>query len=214
MKSKDISDVEYKINQDGRQASFVFPNGMKLVPILHNGYQEHQTQHSGPLDLYNLSGPWRGDFTQINTTNKNIRSQLPILNPIMCHLLVKGNMYCFVSISDVPKMLKQYKENYPFYHPISYKYYFTKYCLTFSVWLSFLLSKHHNNCYLWIYLVDISTALHWHCPPRPGCTAAVLQHVGCWALPAPAQVRVSWQQDGDGKAEKLSSATLAQGSSI
>ena len=57
MKSKDISDVEYKINQDGRQASFVFPNGMKLVPILHNGYQEHQTQHIGPLDLYNLSGP-------------------------------------------------------------------------------------------------------------------------------------------------------------
>ena len=145
---------------------------------------------------------------QTKTSDPDIKSDY------MCHLLVKGNMYCFVSISDVPKMLKQYKENYPFYHPISYKYYFTKYCLTFSVWLSFLLSKHHNNCYLWIYLVDISTALHWHCPPRPGCTAAVLQHVGCWALPAPAQVRVSWQQDGDGKAEKLSSATLAQGSSI
>ena len=170
MKSKDISDVEYKINQDGRQASFVFPNGMKLVPILHNGYQEHQTQHSGPLDLYNLSGPWRGDFTQTNTQQTKTSAADPYSKSDYLSFSCERKD-CFVwmwTYLDVVEMLKQYKGNYPFHHPISYKYYFTKYCLTFSVWLSFLLSKqHHNNCYLdifsrYIYCTTLSSAAWLH----------------------------------------------------
>ena len=95
---------------------------------------------------------------------------IPILNPIICHSLVKGKIaLCGCElILDVVEMLKQYKGNYPFHHPISYKYYFTKYCLTFSVWLSFLLSKqHHNNCYLdifsrYIYCTTLSSAAWLH----------------------------------------------------